>query len=646
MIRGSFPSHDAEFDINNEKMEMKQKNLIKKTLGLSLSATAILVSGCLMEQEQQAPAETTAAQVSAANPLHRLGALKEPANLFASKLPAVSTLATAAALPTSFDLSGSLPPPGNQGSQGSCVGWAVGYAAKSALEIKEETWNRTSARHQFSPAYIYNQINFGEDSGSFISDALNLVVNQGVDNLEGFPYKVADYRTKPDAMSTKRASRYKGSSWAGIRNITTDIKNVLATGTPVVIGFAVYPDFDNIGTTNETYNSAAGTYRGRHAATLVGWDDSKQAFKIINSWGTGWGLNGYGWLAYGFIGNSSLDLQCYRMIDKANVKGFSKANHPRTFGDVNNDERKDIVAFANDGVYVSTSNGTTFNPAAIWSRSFGTIQGWTSANTRVLADVNNDKRADVIAFGHGDVLVALSTGTSFSPEAIWHTSFGINDGWDANTVKTVADVNNDNRADIVAFGYGEVYVALSNGSGFGAPQLWTSDFGFNDGWDGKTTRVVADVNNDNRADIVAFGYGEVYVALSNGAGFGGTQLWHTSFGVNDGWDANTVKTVADVNNDNKADIVGFGYGETFVALSSGIGFGGVQNWNSGFGFNDGWDNNTVKIVGDVTGDKKADIIGFGYGDVVFAASSGTSFGGTQTAVSRNYSVNSNEWYLP
>ncbi len=36
-----------------------------------------------------------------------------------------------------------------------------------------------------------------------------------------------------------------------------------------------------------------------HTVLLVGWDDSKGAWKIKNSWGTGWGYGGYGWIKYG-----------------------------------------------------------------------------------------------------------------------------------------------------------------------------------------------------------------------------------------------------------------------------------------------------------------------------------------------------------
>ncbi len=35
-----------------------------------------------------------------------------------------------------------------------------------------------------------------------------------------------------------------------------------------------------------------------HGVTLIGWDDSKKAWLIKNSWGTGWGMSGHMWIAF------------------------------------------------------------------------------------------------------------------------------------------------------------------------------------------------------------------------------------------------------------------------------------------------------------------------------------------------------------
>ena len=41
-----------------------------------------------------------------------------------------------------------------------------------------------------------------------------------------------------------------------------------------------------------------GDVKGGHAMVVVGYDDEKAAFKILNSWGSDWGDRGCGWIAY------------------------------------------------------------------------------------------------------------------------------------------------------------------------------------------------------------------------------------------------------------------------------------------------------------------------------------------------------------
>jgi hypothetical protein len=59
-------------------------------------------------------------------------------------------------LPERVDLSDRFPVPGAQGKQGSCVGWAVGYAARTYYIAKTEGRNIRDTQNIPSPAYIYN----------------------------------------------------------------------------------------------------------------------------------------------------------------------------------------------------------------------------------------------------------------------------------------------------------------------------------------------------------------------------------------------------------------------------------------------------------------------------------------------------------
>ena len=53
--------------------------------------------------------------------------------------------------------------------------------------------------------------------------------------------------------------------------------------------------------TGGVYNEsvASDSSGGGHAVVIVGWDDSKGAWRMKNSWGTDWGEDGYAWIAYG-----------------------------------------------------------------------------------------------------------------------------------------------------------------------------------------------------------------------------------------------------------------------------------------------------------------------------------------------------------
>jgi len=210
--------------------------------------------------------------------------------------------AAAVSLPSSIDLSSSMPNVGDQGIQNSCAGWAIAYAYKTYQEKLDWNWNVINdPTHQFSPSYVYNQINDGSDNGSSIYNALQLMVNQGCAVLSVMPYDLNNYTTQPNTTQRANAAKHKALSWARTNSgDVTAMKNELASRVPVIVGIPVYPDF-NVTTSNPVYDNTNGNLEGYHAITLVGYDDTRQAFKFINSWGTSYGFSGYGWIAYALV---------------------------------------------------------------------------------------------------------------------------------------------------------------------------------------------------------------------------------------------------------------------------------------------------------------------------------------------------------
>ena len=250
--------------------------------------------------------------------------------------------------------------------------------------------------------------------------------------------------------------------------------------------------------------------------------------------------------------------------------------------------------------------------------------------------LNGGAGNDILNGGAGnDILVGDPVTVTFGAAFTALTNFSPAQGWNSfdKYPRQLADVNGDGRADIVGFGSDAVYVALGQTDGkFGATKVAFDDgvsFTVNDGgWNSfdKYPRQLADVNGDGRADIVGFGSDAVYVALGQTDGkFGATKVAFddgVSFTVNDGgWNSfdKYPRQLGDVNGDGRADIVGFGLGAVVVALGQ---TNGTFQTISGYTFNNfatqqGWNSfdQYPRQLADVNGDGRSDIVGFDSGAV-------------------------------
>ena len=137
-------------------------------------------------------------------------------------------------------------------------------------------------------------------------------------------------------------------------------------------------------------------------------------------------------------------------------------------------------------------------------------------------------------------------------------------------------------------------------------------------------RLLGDVNGDGRADIVGFGFAATYTAFGQANGtFRGTVLASNVFGssaVAGGWfsEDQATRLLGDVNGDGRADIVGFGFAGTYTAFGQADGtFAAPILASNIFGTGavaGGWfsQDQNPRLLGDVNGDGRADIVGFGF----------------------------------
>ncbi|GAC1310959.1 MAG: C1 family peptidase [Mucilaginibacter sp.] len=212
-------------------------------------------------------------------------------------------------LPPMIDLRDQCPPVYDQGQIGSCTANAIGGAFEFGL--------RKQGLSDFMPARLFIYYNeramegdVGTDGGAQIRDGVKSAATQGVCNETQWPYDPNRLFTKPTDACYQAALSNLVEQYISLDN--TDInqlKSCLSAGNPFVFGFTVYQNFESA-TVAQTgilpMPAPDESAIGGHAVLAVGYDDSKNAFIVRNSWGTEWGLAGYFYMPYAYI--TSVDL--------------------------------------------------------------------------------------------------------------------------------------------------------------------------------------------------------------------------------------------------------------------------------------------------------------------------------------------------
>ncbi|MEN8202741.1 MAG: C1 family peptidase [Bacteroidota bacterium] len=224
------------------------------------------------------------------------------------------------AIPDSRDLRGDCPPVEDQESIGSCT-------AHAGIGIVEYYEKKAYNKHiDASRLFLYkttrNLLHWTGDTGAYLRSTMAAMALFGAPPEEFWEYNIADYDVEPSAFCYAFGQNYQALQYyrldkPGItgENLLKKIKQHLAYGIPLMFGFTV---FNSIGQARNTaeipYPCPGDRIAGGHAVMAVGYNDkrviknsncntakTKGALLIRNSWGSGWGDGGYGWLPYDYV---------------------------------------------------------------------------------------------------------------------------------------------------------------------------------------------------------------------------------------------------------------------------------------------------------------------------------------------------------
>ncbi len=215
------------------------------------------------------------------------------------------------AIPEKVSLAKYAPTPRSQGRQGSCVGWASAYAARTILESAATGSNPNAVA--FSPSYLYNQIKIPGSNcqGAYMLNAMKTMQTMGAVPFSTFEYDEGSCAKTPGTPEIRLGQQYRIENFTrltkGANRYEPDIdaiKQHIAQGSPIVIGMQVGGTFmqamrgKRLWTPTQRDRSLVG-FSG-HAMCAVAYDDNYEggAFQIMNSWGTQWGDDGFAWVRY------------------------------------------------------------------------------------------------------------------------------------------------------------------------------------------------------------------------------------------------------------------------------------------------------------------------------------------------------------
>lgn len=191
-----------------------------------------------------------------------------------------------------------LTPVKDQGDCGSCYIFGVIAAAEAVYKVEKMT---TDIFPDFSEQHILSCSNTGDcENGGYEEDVLNYLKSTGVPPEYCFPYKAKDLSCSPCQNWINRKATIK--SWKNVTNSNEDrtaIFNALQKG-PVIGWLEVYSDFDNY--KSGIYEKTPGaSYDGDHLISIVGYNKAQGYWICKNSYGTGWGEDGYFRIAFGQV---------------------------------------------------------------------------------------------------------------------------------------------------------------------------------------------------------------------------------------------------------------------------------------------------------------------------------------------------------
>lgn len=175
--------------------------------------------------------------------------------------------------------------PKRQGGCGSCWSFAMTGALESYVMRKR---GEPGMGIDLSEQVYISCSSVGSCKGGVLFP--RFLTRRGLPAEDAYPYAEADGSCSNAASGWERTA-HKIGGWGMVLPTVKKLKAALAHYGPLPTSMMIYEDFLHY--KKGIYSRVAGKRVGAHAVLLVGYNDAEEYFIVKNSWGTGWGEDGF-----------------------------------------------------------------------------------------------------------------------------------------------------------------------------------------------------------------------------------------------------------------------------------------------------------------------------------------------------------------
>ncbi|MET9253152.1 FG-GAP-like repeat-containing protein [Streptomyces sp. NPDC003717] len=276
--------------------------------------------------------------------------------------------------------------------------------------------------------------------------------------------------------------------------------------------------------------------------------------------------------------------------------------------DLDGDGRADLLSVQADGTLRVFRNKNGFKSGGMWDGGVDVGSGWSADRPVVPGDLDGDGKTDLLGVRpDGSLWAHRATGT-FANAQMFPRAVNVGSGWGGQLQMITADLDGDKRADLLSVLADGTLRVFRNKGGFGGQMFDDPGVDVGSGWSRQHPLIPADLDGDGRTDLLGLHDDGTLWAFRSTGRFAEAQMFAEGIPVGGGWGSHRQLFTTNLDADTRADLVAVTSDGTLRTFHNDGGFT-QRMFGDGVNVGGGWTVERPAIPADLDADGRADLLG-------------------------------------